>query len=138
VTVLAEPPAPLADAPPWTVPTALFGDVQIIGTTLVMEFHPEAAQTLFDWVGPYRNTPQEGEWWNSRWWRNQWHSVPEFSVASWEVEQAGVATRHSIRVEWPADSESVLRFRSTGGGCEGEPRVVCGEDCCVLVPSGAP
>ena len=138
VTVHAESPELLAAGPPWTIPTALFGDARIVGTTLAMEFHPEAAQTLFDWVGPYRNAPREGEWGISRWWRNRWHSVPEFSVASWEVEQAGVATRHSIRVEWPADTESVLRFRSTGGSCEGEPRVVCGEDGCVLVPSRAP
>ena len=138
VTVLAEAPEPLAGDVPWTVLTALFGDERIIGTTIVMEFGAEAAQTIFDWAGPYRDAPQEGEWWNSRWWRNRWHSVPEFSVASWEVEQAGVATRHSIRIEWPADTESVLRFRSTGGGCEGEPRVVCDEDGCVLVPSGAP
>ena len=138
VTVHAESPELLAAGPPWTIPTALFGDARIVGTTLAMEFHPEAAQTLFDWVGPYRNAPREGEWGISRWWRNRWHSVPEFSVAFWEVEQAGVATRHSIRVEWPADTESVLRFRSTGGSCEGEPRVVCGEDGCVLVPSRAP
>ena len=136
VNVLAEPPEPLADAPPWTIPTALFGEAPIIATTLDMEFHPDAEQTLFDWVGPYRNAPQEGESGNSRWWRNRWHSVPEFSVASWEVEQVGLATRHSIRAEWPADTEAVLRFRSTGGGCEGEPRVVCGEDGCMLVPSG--
>ena len=136
VNVLAEPPEPLADAPPWTIPTALFGEAPIIATTLDMEFHPDAEQTLFDWVGPYRNAPQEGESGNSRWWRNRWHSVPEFSVASWEVEQVGLATRHSIRIEWPADTEAVLRFRSTGGSCEGEPRVVCGEDGCMLVPSG--
>lgn len=123
VTVLAEPPEPIAEGPPWTT-------VQVLGTTFRMDFLPEAAETTWDFVGPYRETPKQGVGFSPRWEGNGYHSMPEFAVVRWGTESTGAAIRHSIRVEWPADTDLALGFPSREYGCEGQPVVTCtGQEC---------
>ena len=125
VTVLAEPPQPLPEGPPWTT-------VPILGTTFRMDLLPEAAEITFDWVGPYRETPKQDDGFSPRWTGNRWHSMPEFAVAHWRTERAGAALRHWIRMEWPADTDLDLAFFSWAGGCEGQPLVTCDGSGCGL------
>lgn len=142
IRIEAENPWP-ADGPLWFSRR----DFQLardrwLGTTLVVEWHEEARNVMFDWAGPYRNwtwqREEEGDaeyaelfqvWEAGSTFEEAWraHSpVLDVSVADYRIERAGPVVRHTVDIAWPESAEASLRFRSDDDTCNGEPLVVCG------------
>lgn len=97
-----------------------------ISTTLRLITHVDAADVLFDWLGPYSTLAEDAA-----------PEVTRLLVANfvdWQVEVSDGQAQHLIDVDWPSSREVRLRVRSGSSACGGEPEIVCREDGCELIP----
>ena len=128
-----------ADGPLWFTDRvrSLRGD-RWFGTTLEIEWSPDAEDVVFDWAGSYR-----AWWWDTD--EERAKSYEEFyeglgarvanldvSIARWEIQGTGSVVRHTLEIAWPESTEASMRFRSADDTCDGEPMVVCDLSGCEL------
>ena len=122
----------LAGTPPRRVER---GRDVVVGTTLTLEWGPEAADVHLEWAGPY---PTRDEWTPNIEHHPYFRrgitrpNQPGFHLSDWRIASDGGAARHTMSLEWPAGDTLSLRLRSPRGACDGEPTASCGPDGCSL------
>lgn len=76
----------------------------------------------FEWFAPYA-------------WANEHAATLWTNVAEWRVEffESG-ATLHTLDIEWPADQEVGLRFRSSADARSDSATLRCTSVACAVMP----
>ena len=102
-------------------------------TTLELARDAEAGAVWLDWGGPYYN----GEYCDDddcrEWWEKS-SPILEVNLVEWRMESSPGGTSDLLDIEW--DDSNTLRFgfRSSDGGCEGDPTVACTAAGCEVEP----
>lgn len=128
------PPTPAPPAPPPEPAEVLPGVEALAGpverlhnpgwlrTTLDLRVSAAAGTVVFDWFAPYAT----GDGHSVTFWTN---------VVEWRVERTQNGTTfHSFDLEWPADRELGLRFRSSADRGDGPPTLLCTSSNCTITP----
>ena len=103
-------------------------------TRFIVVSGPGSEAVALDWIGPYRDYDLSS--WNPSFRRRTVNSSTLFHVVleNWSFDLEESTLRHEIHVEWLAELEVGLRFRSADGACAGEPVAACTGGGCELRP----
>jgi hypothetical protein len=103
-------------------------------TRFIVVSGPGSEAVALDWIGPYRDYDLSS--WNPSFRRRTVNSSTLFHVIleNWSFDMEESTLRHEIQVEWLAELEVGLRFRSADGACAGEPVAACTGGGCELRP----
>jgi len=133
VRIRAEKRPALADGP-GADRVRRIGNVRWYSTTLTVEWSSESSGAVLDWVGPYRDwywsfSDDEGGW---KFFDNSGPQL-DVNISNLRIESKGPeGAVHTAEIAWPESTDALLRFRSDGGACDGEPVVTCTTRDCVL------
>ena len=95
----------------------------VSAATLIVEWE-NGSGGGFDWSGPYYDDNEDPE-------NRSRYPLLEVNVEEWRIETTATATRHELRLEWPAFLATGLRFHSEAGACN-LPALVCGQTACLF------
>ena len=86
---------------------------------------PGSEAISLDWIGPYRDYDLRS--WNPTFRRRNVNSstLLHTVIAEWSLDADASTVRHEMDLEWLAELEIGLRFRSADGACTGEPVAAC-------------
>ena len=103
-------------------------------TRFIVVSGPGSEAVALDWIGPYRDYDLAS--WNPSFRPRRVNSSTLFHVIleNWSFDLEESTLRHEIQVEWLAELEVGLRFRSADGACAGEPVAACTGAGCELRP----